>query len=432
MARSGKLASLLLALALVVGLASLTATPASAAIEKWPSLSQYAYAESYCLATGDTPVYANSTFSRRGTSSPYQERDAVIYASDVVCIQSMNSDFAFVSYATPGGRRYGYVRTSALTPNNMADFRATARGRATVYGRPGGAAWDSFVAGDYVIGFAASGSYTQCFYTSRVGDRAMRLGWVLTTDFNSYVRGTSTTTPVPQTQPLPQTQPAPNPNAAKGHNPVGYLDSVTAANGTVTVKGWAFDWDKVGASLDIHVYIGGPSGTGEGHGDGVANLSRPDVGQAYPGAGNNHGFSHTVTTSKRGQQTVYVYAINASGTSGVNVLVGTATVDIRSGGYTVSYDANGGTGAPAAQAKAEGAGVRLSTAVPTNGKLYFKAWNTKRDGTGDKYNPGDTYSKDASVTLYAQWQASLEGDLNGDGRVDYRDLQILLRYLRCF
>ena len=211
MKQFGKLISLLLALALATGLAGMMATPAFAAIAKWPSLSQYAYAESYCLSAGNTPVYTTGVLSKRGTSTPYQERDAVIYAADVIHIYSMTAEYAYVSYSVPGGRSRGYISTGALTPNNMSDFRATARGKATVYNRPGGTAWDSFAAGDYVIGFAVSGNYTQCFYTSRAGDRAMRLGWVLTSDFNCLVKGTgsvaTTTTTNPCTTTTPTTKP---------------------------------------------------------------------------------------------------------------------------------------------------------------------------------------------------------------------------------
>ena len=33
----------------------------------------------------------------------------------------------------------------------------------------------------------------------------------------------------------------------------------------------------------------------------------------------------------------------------------------------------------------------------------FVEWNTASDGTGTSYDPGDTYSADADVTLYAIW-----------------------------
>lgn len=33
----------------------------------------------------------------------------------------------------------------------------------------------------------------------------------------------------------------------------------------------------------------------------------------------------------------------------------------------------------------------------------FNGWNTERDGSGTKYEPGDTIRFDNSITLYAQW-----------------------------
>ena len=71
--------------------------------------------------------------------------------------------------------------------------------------------------------------------------------------------------------------------------------------------------------------------------------------------------------------------------------------------FTVSYNANGGTGAPAAQTKPFGVDLTLSTAVPTRTGYNFKSWNTKADGTGTSYAPGDLYTKDESVILYATW-----------------------------
>jgi len=74
----------------------------------------------------------------------------------------------------------------------MDHYQATARGKATIYNRPGGASWGYFESGDTVIGIATSGNYTQCFYSARSGSRSMKLGWALTSDFNNYVKSTST------------------------------------------------------------------------------------------------------------------------------------------------------------------------------------------------------------------------------------------------
>ncbi len=71
-----------------------------------------------------------------------------------------------------------------------------------------------------------------------------------------------------------------------------------------------------------------------------------------------------------------------------------ARPDTTAPGYTVSYDANGGSGAPSAQ-----------TATVTT-SYSFTGWNTLQDGTGDPYEAGGTYSADADATLYAQWSAT--------------------------
>ena len=72
--------------------------------------------------------------------------------------------------------------------------------------------------------------------------------------------------------------------------------------------------------------------------------------------------------------------------------------------YTVSYNANGGTGAPATQTKSEGAFITLSNTTPSRSGYKFLGWGTSSDTTTVSYNPGDTYSQDASITLYAVWR----------------------------
>ncbi|MBQ8228573.1 MAG: InlB B-repeat-containing protein [Clostridia bacterium] len=73
--------------------------------------------------------------------------------------------------------------------------------------------------------------------------------------------------------------------------------------------------------------------------------------------------------------------------------------------YTVSYNANGGSGEPASQTKYHGRDITLSSAVPSKSGYTFISWNTKADGTGTSYASGDNYSFDASLTLYAQWKS---------------------------
>lgn len=104
--------------------------------------------------------------------------------------------------------------------------------------------------------------------------------------------------------------------------------------------------------------------------------------------------------------------------------------------YTVSYMANGGQGAPRSQKKTPGEPLTLSSGKPValeeyekftvkldaNGgtvnpaslsalkttRYTFLNWNTRLDGSGRSYSPGDVYTDDESMTLYAQWDRKSE------------------------
>ncbi len=71
--------------------------------------------------------------------------------------------------------------------------------------------------------------------------------------------------------------------------------------------------------------------------------------------------------------------------------------------YTVTYNANGGTGAPEAQEKAPGTALTLSSAIPAREGACFLGWAESADAAAPTYLPGGSYTKDASVTLYAVW-----------------------------
>lgn len=71
--------------------------------------------------------------------------------------------------------------------------------------------------------------------------------------------------------------------------------------------------------------------------------------------------------------------------------------------YTVTYDANGGTGAPSSQTKWHGENLTLRAGSPTRTGYDFLGWATSSTGSV-AYQPGETYSSNASRTLYAKWQ----------------------------
>jgi uncharacterized repeat protein (TIGR02543 family) len=72
--------------------------------------------------------------------------------------------------------------------------------------------------------------------------------------------------------------------------------------------------------------------------------------------------------------------------------------------WTVSYNANGGTGAPGSQTKTYGQTLTLSSTKPTR-KLYnFKGWATSAGSNTPAYQARSAYTENASVTLYAIWE----------------------------
>lgn len=71
--------------------------------------------------------------------------------------------------------------------------------------------------------------------------------------------------------------------------------------------------------------------------------------------------------------------------------------------YTISYNANGGSGAPSSQTKYYNTNITLSSTKPTWSGHEFKGWATSASGSV-AYQPGATYSANANVTLYAVWQ----------------------------
>ena len=88
--------------------------------------------------------------------------------------------------------------------------------------------------------------------------------------------------------------------------------------------------------------------------------------------------------------------------------------------FTITYNANGGTGAPAAQTKTHGTALTLSTTKPTRDGYTFLGWAESKTATSAQYQPGGQFTKDADTTLYAVWSEQKCGDnlhwsLSADG-----------------
>ena len=78
--------------------------------------------------------------------------------------------------------------------------------------------------------------------------------------------------------------------------------------------------------------------------------------------------------------------------------------------YTVSYNANGGSGAPASQTKTYGVSLTLYSTAPTRTGYTFLGWSTSSSATSATYCTGashttnNSYTTNAAATMYAVWQ----------------------------
>ena len=216
------------------------------------------------------------------------------------------------------------------------------------------------------------------------------------------------------------------------------LDAASGGAGSVSVSGWAFDPDAPATPVWIHVYVGGPAGSGAALYKFEAKAYREDVETRFPGAGLYHGFNKTFSVAERGTQTLYFYAVDL-GPAQQESLFAQAQVNISDPllmFYTVSYDANGGEGAPEEQIKTHDAVLTLSSVLPTRAdesesitvtldpqggrvsstslstaktrQYTFREWNTAANGRGVPYFPGAAYVTNANATLYAQWSSSVK------------------------
>lgn len=72
--------------------------------------------------------------------------------------------------------------------------------------------------------------------------------------------------------------------------------------------------------------------------------------------------------------------------------------------YTITFNANGGSGAPGNQTKTYGQTLTLSSTKPTRTNYNFLGWATSSGASTAEYQAGGSYTNNAAVTLYAVWQ----------------------------
>lgn len=83
--------------------------------------------------------------------------------------------------------------------------------------------------------------------------------------------------------------------------------------------------------------------------------------------------------------------------------------------YTVSFNANNGSGGPSSQTKTYGKDLTLSSTIPVRKGYKFLGWGTSSTDTTVDYDPGSIYKENASITLFAIWKKVENMAINVDG-----------------
>lgn len=114
-----------------------------------------------------------------------------------------------------------------------------------------------------------------------------------------------------------------------------------------------------------------------------------------------------VAKGHNAQNVGYGGYINITGyAAGSSSAVGSLSVPGKPS-YTISYNANGGSGQPGNQTKWYGENISLSNTRPTRANYSFLGWSTSAGGSVN-YQPGQVYNGNSNLNLYAVWKLSFK------------------------
>lgn len=352
----------------------------------------------------------------KGTSTVYPYSTAQlatatggeIWSTDECTITAVYSNGACkVTYPAGSSTKTAYTSLSNFVGNTSASLtKQTVNHQVTTYIRAstGSTVYGYISAGDVIYKLGTSGSMTQIFYPTSSG---YKLAWVLTSEL---------------VEPTYDTR----------FNPYCPIKGYPCATATFN----AYDSDY---STDIgDIWTSDYCTINAVYADGWCQVTYPvssGTKTGYTQLSNfvyNTSFSHVKYTAKS-QTTVYTTKSLGSdpgwyiGAGDVFYVVGTYgsasqvlyPIDAQYGGgyklgwiytsalpkttYTISYNANGGSGAPSSQTKTHGTALTLSTTVPTRTGYAFVGWATSSSATSATYAPGASYTTDANLALYAVW-----------------------------
>lgn len=182
---------------------------------------------------------------------------------------------------------------------------------------------------------------------------------------------------------------------------------LTATGGTVTRTSATQFTVKINASWETY-YSGALTNYGMTASSGGGSVTLNPFGtKASSGSGS---FTGTYSISGNGSATKTITVTfknfnNDNGKSATKTVSFNVTVPAWTS-YTISYSANGGSGAPSAQTKWKDQTLTLSGTKPTRSGYSFLGWSTSSTATSATYSAGGSYTNNSSATLYAVWKAN--------------------------
>lgn len=181
---------------------------------------------------------------------------------------------------------------------------------------------------------------------------------------------------------------------------------ITATGSTVTRTSATQYTVKINASWETY-YSGAKTNYGMTASSGGSSVSLNTFGtKASSGSGSFTG-TYAISGNASASKTVTVTFKNYNtdnGKSATKNVSFTVTVPAWTS-YKITYNANGGSGAPSSQTKWKNQTLTLSTTKPTRTGYTFLGWSTSSSATSATYSAGGSYTANSAATLYAVWKA---------------------------
>lgn len=190
--------------------------------------------------------------------------------------------------------------------------------------------------------------------------------------------------------------------------PFGVALDITATGGTVTRTSATKFTVKINASWETY-YSGAATKYGMTASSGGSSVTLKTFSNTAASSGSGS-FTGTYTISGNGSATKTITVTfrnfnDDNGDSATKNVTFNVTVPAWTS-YTITYNANGGSGAPGKQTKWKDQTLTLSSTKPTRTGYSFLGWSTSSSATSATYSAGGSYTANSAATLYAVWKAN--------------------------